>query len=78
MDVTVEIAPALRACCEGRASLTLGVPEGTPPVEVLATVLALYPKLEHCMLTDIRQDALFFSVAGEEKRLVLFAQRAKV
>jgi hypothetical protein len=78
MDVTVEIAPALRCYCEGRASLTLGVPAGTSSVEVLATVLSLYPKLEHCVLSDMRHDALFFSIAGEAQRLVLFAQRAKM
>ncbi len=74
MDVTVSIPRALQSACEGRASIVLGVPVNTSVVEVLSTVLALYPGLMRQVASDKTSARLHFSVAAVGNVVILFAQ----
>ena len=52
LDVVIVLAPALRPLFEGRSEVSLGMPAGSSVVDVLATLLALYPRLQGHLASD--------------------------
>jgi len=52
LDVVIVLAPSLRPLFEGRSEVSLGMPAGSSVVDVLATLLALYPRLQGQLASD--------------------------
>jgi hypothetical protein len=65
LDVVIVLAPALRPLFEGRSEVSLGMPAGSSVVDVLATLLALYPRLQGQLASD-REARRHVALALEE------------
>ncbi|HET9451328.1 MAG TPA: hypothetical protein VFO83_10620 [Aggregicoccus sp.] len=52
LDISIVIPPALRPLFEGRREVSLGMPAGSGVVDVIATLLALYPRLQGKLASD--------------------------
>jgi hypothetical protein len=52
LDISIVIPPALRPLFEGRREVSLGMPAGSGVVDVVATLLALYPRLQGQLASD--------------------------
>ncbi|MBF5044482.1 MoaD/ThiS family protein [Aggregicoccus sp. 17bor-14] len=52
LDIVIVIPPALRPLFEGRREVSLGMPAGSGVVDVIATLLALYPRLQGQLASD--------------------------
>jgi hypothetical protein len=52
LDITVVVAPSLRAAFEGRLVVTLGVPATANMGDVLESLLRLYPRTQALLAGD--------------------------
>ncbi|HLM44836.1 MAG TPA: hypothetical protein VK458_13265 [Myxococcaceae bacterium] len=52
LDITVVVAPSLRAAFEGRLVVTLGVPASANMGDVLESLLRLYPRTQALLAGD--------------------------
>jgi hypothetical protein len=52
LDITVVVAPSLRAAFEGRLIVTLGVPASATMGDVLESLLRLYPRTQSLLAGD--------------------------
>ena len=65
LDISIVIPPALRPLFEGRREVSLGMPAGSGVVDVIATLLALYPRLQGQLASD-REARRHVALALEE------------
>jgi hypothetical protein len=75
LNVTVMVAPALRAVMEGRRQIQLGVPASADVGDVLETLLKLYPKLLQHVESDQKVVEASVSVFLGEQALADLAMR---
>ncbi|XXF76387.1 hypothetical protein P2318_25515 [Myxococcaceae bacterium GXIMD 01537] len=66
LDVTVVVAPALRAAFEGRREISLGVPAPSGVGDVLETLLRLYPRARGLLAGEGGQGGRYLHVALDE------------
>ncbi len=52
LDITVVVAPSLRAAFDGRLTVTLGVPATSNMGDVLESLLRLYPRTQALLAGD--------------------------
>jgi hypothetical protein len=52
LDITVVVAPSLRAAFDGRLSVTLGVPATANMGDVVESLLRLYPRTQTLLAGD--------------------------
>jgi hypothetical protein len=71
----VVVPRALRAACEGRDHIELGMPGTSDLPDILTTLLALYPSLRSFVADDRRARHPHFSAAQMGRRVYLFTSR---
>ena len=71
MNVTVIVPRSLQAACEGRATISLGVPPSADLADILHTLFSLYPGLQAFIADERRPMARHFRVVQAGQRVFL-------